>query len=137
MVEKEGDYMAVKSFRELMVWQKAMDLVEEVYEIIKLLPMEERYALADQMRRAAISIPSNIAEGQARKSTKEFINFLSIAQGSKAELQTQILICERLQYLTREQTKRSLMLTEEVGKLTYLLKKKLNEQVDNSKHYHL
>ena len=91
-----------------------MDLTVTVYNLIKLLPKEELYSLSDQMRRAAVSIPSNIAEGHGRGSTKEFLRFLSIAQGSKAELQTQLLICERLNYLDREQTKTSLALTEEV-----------------------
>ena len=78
----------VKSYQDLLVWQKAMELVTEIYRIAKLLPREELYALSDQMRRSAVSIPSNIAEGQARNSTKEFINFLSVAKGSNAELQT-------------------------------------------------
>jgi four helix bundle protein len=117
--------MDARHYRELVVWQKAMDLVEEVYKLVKWLPKEELHALSDQMRRAAVSIPSNIAEGQARNSTKEFIQFLPIAQGSKAELQTQILLCERLNYLTREQIKPALVLTEEVGKMAYALKQKL------------
>ncbi len=117
--------MNIGTYRDLTVWQKSMDLVEEVYKLVKLLPKEEQYALADQMRRSAVSIPSNIAEGQARKSSKEFLNFLSIAQGSKSELQTQILICERLQYLTREQTKPALLLTEEIGKMLFTISQKL------------
>ncbi len=121
--------MDIQSFRDLLVWQKSMDLVEEIYKIVKELPKEEQYALADQMRRSVVSIPSNIAEGQNRKNTKEFLNFLSIAQGSKAELQTQILICERLRYVSREQTKTALLLSEEVGKLIYLLSKKLKEKI--------
>ncbi len=117
--------MEIKTYRDLIVWQKSMDLVEEVYKIIKLLPKEEIYAIADQMRRSVVSIPSNIAEGHSRKSRKEFLNFISIAQGSKAELQTQILICERLGYLNRNQTKHSLLLTEEIGKLLFSITKKL------------
>ena len=76
------------SYKELIVWQKAMDLVEETYFVVKRLPKEELYALSDQMRRAAVSIPSNIAEGQVRNSTKEFVNFLSIARD-------QMLNCKR------------------------------------------
>lgn len=79
----------VQSIQDLIVWQKAMDLVIEVYNLVKELPKEEQYALSDQMIRAAVSIPSNIAEGQSRNSTKEFIQFLSVAKGSNAELQTQ------------------------------------------------
>ncbi|WP_316638118.1 four helix bundle protein [uncultured Ruminococcus sp.] len=74
--------MYIRNYRDLLVWQKAMDLVIEVYQLTSLLPREENYNLSSQMRRAAVSIPSNIAEGQQRKSTKEFINFLSIAKGS-------------------------------------------------------
>lgn len=117
--------MEVKHYRDLTVWQKAMELVVETYKISRLLPKEEMYLLSDQMRRAAGSIPSNIAEGQARKSTKEFLNFLSISQGSKVELQTQILICEKLGYLLREQTKQSLLLSEEVGKMIASIQKNL------------
>ncbi len=107
------------TYRDLVVWQKSMDLVESVYRLIQHLPPEERFGLADQMRRAAVSIPSNIAEGHARSSDKEFRNFLHIASGSRAELQTQILICERVGLLVREQTKSALLLTEEIGKLLH------------------
>ena len=91
--------MAVKHYRELIVWQKSMDLVTQVYRLTRLFPREELYGLTNQIRRAAVSIPSNIAEGQARQSTAEFRNFLSIAQGSLAELETQILIAVNLNYL--------------------------------------
>jgi len=94
-----------------------MELVAETYRLVKKLPSEELYALSSQMRRAAISIPSNIAEGQARNSNKEFIQFLSIAKGSNAELQTQFLICADLQYMTKEQISQALLLTDEVGKM--------------------
>jgi four helix bundle protein len=98
-----------------------MDLVEETYRLVKLLPKEELYALSDQMRRAVVSIPSNIAEGQQRNSTKEFKNFLSIAKGSNAELQTQFMICVRLKYLTQSQAVTVLNLSEEVGKMLTVL----------------
>ena len=104
-------------YRELIVWQKAMDLVEEVYRLVKLLPREETYALSDQMRRAAISIPSNIAEGHGRNSEREFLRFLSIAQGSRAELDTQIEICIRLKYVDMEQGVTAQKLSNEVGKM--------------------
>ena len=107
----------MESYRELIVWQKAMDLVEEVYRLVKLLPREETYALSDQMRRAAISIPSNIAEGHGRNSEREFLRFLSIAQGSRAELDTQIEICIRLKYVDMEQVVTAQKLSNEVGKM--------------------
>ena len=94
--------MDVRNFQELIAWQKAMDLVVLVYQQVKKLPREELYSLSDQIRRAVVSIPSNIAEGQQRRSTKEFLNFLSIAKGSLGELRTQLLICERLYYLSQE-----------------------------------
>lgn len=88
-----------------------------MYALVKLLPAEEKYALSDQIRWAAVSIPSNIAEGQARISTKEFIQFLSVARGSNAELMTQTLLCERLRYVTAEQTKEVKVLIHEIGKM--------------------
>ena len=80
--------ISLRCFQDLIVWQESMQLAKEIYKLVKLLPSEEQYALSDQMRRAAVSIPSNIAEGQARNSTKEFIQFLYIAKGSNAELLT-------------------------------------------------
>ena len=107
----------VRSYTDLIVWQRAMELVVEIYDIVRKLPKEEIYALSDQMRRSAISIPSNIAEGQARNTTREFVSFLSIAKGSDAELHTQLLICDKLGYLTQEDIDTALKLTEEVGKM--------------------
>ena len=89
----------IETFRDLEVWQEAMNLVIQIYKITKIFPKEEMFCLTNQMRRAAISIPSNIAEGNSRKHTKEYLNFLSIAEGSLAELRTQIEIAYRLEYL--------------------------------------
>jgi four helix bundle protein len=88
-----------RGYKDLIVWQKAMDLVPEVYQLSKRLPPEELYGLSDQMRRAAVSIPANIAEGQARQHPGEFIQHLSIARGSLAESDTLLLLAERLGYL--------------------------------------
>ena len=77
--------MDIKSYKDMIVWQKSMELAIEIYRLVKLLPKEETYALSDQMRRAVVSIPSNIAEGQSRGGTKEFVQFLNIAKGSNAE----------------------------------------------------
>jgi four helix bundle protein len=112
-------------YRELIVWQKAMDLVELIYQLTKHFPKEELYALTSQIHRAAVSIPSNIAEGQARKSTAEFRNFLSIAQGSRAELETQILIAMRLKYLTPKQAEPSMALLNELSRMLNALHSKL------------
>lgn len=116
----------INSFQDLSVWQKAMDLVVEAYRIVRVLPKEERYALAVQMRRASVSIPSNIAEGQVRNSTKEFVQFLSVANGSNAELHTQILICIRLGYLSLDAAQIALSLSEEINKMLSSLIKKLS-----------
>ena len=98
--------MGYKSYKELIVWQKAMDLVDEVYRLVKLLPREETFALSDQLRRSAVSVPSNIAEGHGRQSRKEFSQFLSIARGSVFEVETQIHIGIRQQFF--RQFRRSL-----------------------------
>lgn len=88
----------VNSFKDLTVWQKSIDFVASVYLLVKLLPKEETYALSDQMRRAVISIPSNIAEGFGRNSIKEYIQFLYIALGSASEIETQIIIGQKIGY---------------------------------------
>ena len=96
MEEKHSD---LYGYRGLMVWQKAMQLVKLVYEQIKLLPSEERFALADQLRRAVASIPSNIAEGNGRASNKDYAHFLAIARGSLYETMTQLEIAQSLGYI--------------------------------------
>ena len=107
----------VASYKELKVWQKAMDLVFEVYKLTSYLPKEETYGLKDQMRRSAVSIPCNIAEGQARNSEKDFVRFLYIAQGSRAELETQTEICVRLHYFSQDQVILAEKLSSETGKM--------------------
>ncbi|TWU33443.1 hypothetical protein Q31b_57600 [Novipirellula aureliae] len=89
----------VRSYRELEVWQKGMDLVVAIYAATKEFPADERFGLCSQVQRAAVSVPSNIAEGQSRTSTKEFLHHLSIARGSLAEIETQIEIAARLGYV--------------------------------------
>ncbi|MGI0483731.1 four helix bundle protein [Geminocystis sp. CENA526] len=103
-----------------------MDLVELVYQVSREFPKEELYGLTNQVRRAVVSIPSNIAEGQSRQSTAEFKRFLSIAQGSRAEVETQIMIAQRLGYLKKEQTTSILNLSEEIKRMIYALTAKLN-----------
>ncbi len=115
----------VTDYKGLLVWQRAMELTEVTYRVVRQLPKEETYCLSEQMRRAAISIPSNIAEGQARNSTKEFLKFLSIAKGSNAELQTQYQICQRLGYVSLEDLQSALSFSEEVGKMLNALIQKL------------
>ena len=96
--------MGGANYRDLIVWQKAMDLVQAVYKITAGFPKEELYGLTSQLRRAAVSIPSNIAEGQGRRTTGDFQRFLAIANGSLREVETQILIAKRLNYLHNERT---------------------------------
>ncbi len=126
--------MFIKSYKDLIVWQKAMELAAEVYRLVGKLPREEMYALSDQMRRAAISIPSNIAEGQARNSTKEFAQFLSIAAGSRAEIETQLLLCEKLSLLSTADTKRSMDLADEVSRMLSVLMRNLTNRIPHLSH---
>ena len=86
-------------YKDLNVWKEAMNLVESVYRLIKFFPKEETYALTDQLRRSVVSVPSNIAEGQNRNTDKEFIQFLYIALGSASEVETQLYIAQRLNYI--------------------------------------
>jgi len=116
----------VKNYQDLIVWQKAMDVVVEVYRLTKKFPQGEFYGLTNQIRRAAISIPSNIAEGHTRNSRSEYLNFLSIAQGSRAEVETQMIISVRLGYLTSEETLPTLSLLNEINRIISTIRQKLN-----------
>lgn len=114
-----------QSHRELIVWQKAMDLAVEVYRITKPFPKEETYALTNQIRRAATSIPANIAEGNARGTAKDYAQFLSIAKGSAVEVETFLLLAIRLEYLTESQAKPALDLLTEISKMLTVLRSRL------------
>jgi four helix bundle protein len=114
---KGGVCLILKKYNELVACQKAMDLVQMIYKATSQFPNDELYGLTSQIRRAAISVPSNIAEGQGRKSTREFQHHLSIAYGSLMEVETQVLIAERLNYLTQAQTQRLIDYTSEVGRV--------------------
>ena len=94
----------IRNHKDLEVWKKSMDLVSNIYKITESFPNKELYGLTNQIRRAAVSVPSNIAEGAARSSKKEFIQFLYIALGSLSELETQIIIANRLEYLNNLDT---------------------------------
>ncbi|MCX7109892.1 MAG: four helix bundle protein [Proteobacteria bacterium] len=106
-----------RNYRDLIVWQKSMDLAEKIYSFTQSFPKEERFGITSQMRRAGTSIPANIAEGQARNHTAEFRHFLGIAKGSLAELETWIMLCERLGYLDSLHSKNLLANCEEIQKL--------------------
>lgn len=118
-------------YQNLLVWQKAMDLIVEVYRLIKYLPNEERYALSDQMRRSVVSIASNIAEGAGRKTSLDFGHFLVMARGSKYEIETQLLICNRLGYIHKEQIQKAFELSNEIGKMLNALLRKLESESKN------
>jgi len=109
--------MTVTNYRHLIAWQKAMDWVVEIYRLSRFFPKEEVYGLTSQLRRAAISVPSNKAEGHGRFTTREYLRFLSIAHGSLCEAETQLLLSERLGYLCPEESHRLGSLSSEVGRL--------------------
>lgn len=123
--------MAVRNYRELIVWQKAMELVVAVYGVTKGFPQDEMYALTSQLRRAAVSVPSNIAEGQGRKSPSEFRRFLNIARGSLQETETQILIAEKLGYIDGNQQDGLLAQCTDVARLLNALSKSLHHNPNN------
>jgi four helix bundle protein len=113
---RRAERMTSRNYQDLVVWQKAMDLVEDVYKATRRFLKEEIYGLTAQLRRAAVSIPSNIAEGQGRRTARDFLNFLSIAYGSLSEVDTQVLIAQRLGYFDEQLTSRLRDLVSEVGK---------------------
>ncbi|MDX2247548.1 MAG: four helix bundle protein [Bacteroidia bacterium] len=115
----------INSFKELMVWQEAMNLVEMIYWVTKNYPKEEIYGLTSQTRRAGTSIPANIAEGYGRNNRKEYLHFLGIANGSLTELETHILIAQRIQILTQEETETLITQIQTVGRILTALRKSL------------
>ncbi len=117
--------MCNRNYRDLIAWQKAMEFAEATYEISVDFPDEERFSLTSQLRRSAVSVASNIAEGEGRFSTPDFMRFLSIAHGSLSEAETQILLAIRLKYLAAEDAHPILSLASEVGKLIHGLARSL------------
>ena len=109
--------MGGKNYRDLLACQEAMDLVEGVYRLTRSFPREEVYGLTGQLRRAAVSVASNIAEGQGRSTDRDFLHFLGIAYGSLREVETQILIAGRLGYIGEEKNEEALEQTSKVGRL--------------------
>jgi four helix bundle protein len=109
--------MAVLHYRELIAWQRGMDFVEAVYRLTHQFPREELYALTNQLRRAAVSVPSNVAEGQGRGVGAKFCHHLRIANGSRQEAETQILLAVRLGYVTEQDAAEAMGLADEVGRL--------------------
>jgi len=118
--------MKIRSYKDLNIWKRSIKVVEDTYKITKNFPKEEIYGLTSQLRRSAVSIPSNIAEGFARFYNKEYRQFLFISLGSCAELSTQIIIALRLGYLESKKTNQLLNEIDEISKMTMSLIKKLN-----------
>jgi four helix bundle protein len=118
-----------KSFRELEVWKKAIDLTAMIYELTTEFPKHEIYGLSSQMRRAAVSIASNIAEGSARGTRKDFKQFVKQAEGSNCELQTQLIIANRLQFGNRENAQAAEIISIQIGKMLSNLSKYLTTEI--------
>jgi four helix bundle protein len=116
-------------YQELEVWQRAMELVTLVYRLTADFPEREKFGLTNQLRRAAVAVPSNVAEGQGRRTTKDFLSFLSISRGSLQEVETQIEIARRLNYLPDEQASQVLDLAGTVGRLLNGLMSALNRKL--------
>jgi four helix bundle protein len=131
MLGSESTVMTIKSYRDLRVWQKAMDLVVESYEIVMHLPRNELYGLATQIQRAAVSIPANIAEGHGREHLGDYLHHLSCANGSLMELETHVLIAKKLSYITAAQLEPILRNTAELGRMMAGLISKLKARRDN------
>ncbi|MEK6746323.1 MAG: four helix bundle protein [Pseudomonadota bacterium] len=121
--------MEIKSYRDLEVWKKSIILVKDIYRISDLFPTKEQYTLTSQIRRAAISVPSNIAEGRSRQSTKEYIRFLDIAYGSLAELETQLFISKELGYIDGDKLDNALLQTSEIARMLNGLTAKLQQKL--------
>ena len=114
-------------YKDLETWKKSMELVKACYILQKRLPVEERYGLCDQIRRAVVSIPANIAEGHGRATNKEFAKFLGYSRGSLYEVETEVLTCVSLGYLTEIETKEVFALIKQVAKMLNSLIKKVND----------
>lgn len=117
-----------QSYRDLIVWQKSIELAKELYRLTARFPTEEKFGLVSQLRRAAVSVPSNIAEGQARNTTGEFIQFISHAEGSAAELDTQFHLSVELGFLSPTDVALSQGLTDEIRRMLNSLRRRLGEQ---------
>jgi len=119
------------NYKELILWQKSITLVSDVYKATATFPDRERFNLISQINRAAVSIPSNIAEGAGRNSDKEFVHFLAIAHASTYEVETQLIISKNLGYLSEEDLEGLLEKLEELQKINYIFQQKLLLKVKN------
>lgn len=117
----------VRNYRDLEVWQKGIDLAKDIYQLTYKFPESEKYGLSDQLRRSAVSVPSNIAEGHARRNDKEFSYFIRVVLGSCAELDTQLIIASELDYISRDTADTFSNRTIEIRKMALGLLKRLNQ----------
>jgi four helix bundle protein len=116
-----------QNYKDLIVWQKGIALAKAIYQLTSKFPGEEKFGLVSQMRRAAVSIPSNIAEGQARHTTGEFIQFISHAEGSTAELETQLILSVELGFVAKDSAKTHFSLLDEIRRMLNSLRRKLSD----------
>jgi four helix bundle protein len=115
-----------QNYKDLVVWQKGIALAKAIYQLTSGFPSEEKFGLVSQMRRAAVSIPSNLAEGQARHTTGEFIQFISHAEGSTAELETQLILSVEVKFVVKEQTTNEFVLLDDIRRMLNGLRRKLS-----------
>jgi four helix bundle protein len=120
--------MAVRYYRDLLIWQKGIELAKEIYRITNRFPPGERFGLMSQLQRAAVSVPSNIAEGQSRRNSREFRQFLYQALGSLAELDTQLVVAKQLGYLQDEASETTDLLVKDLSRMTYALVNRLPDR---------
>ncbi len=122
------------NYHNLQIWQNSMDIVQNIYEMVAMFPITEKYGLSSQITRAAVSIPSNIAEGAGRNSTKEFSYFIGIAIGSMFELETQVLIAERVGYIGNEQSQQFQTSIHNLQRMTTGFLKNLDNKSNSTEH---
>lgn len=116
---------SIKSYKDLLIWQKGIEIVADLYQLVESFPKEELYALTSQLKRAAVSVPSNIAEGYGRNSTQSYIHFVSISRGSLFELETQLLVAQKLKFIKNETLFSNIMnqITEETKMINSFITK--------------
>lgn len=124
----DDEHSGINTYRDLHVWQRGVEMVEEIYRVSAAFPDQEKYGLTSQIRRAAVSVPSNIAEGYGRRRTGHYVHHLDIANGSLKEVETQLIIAGRLNFIEKEQAQTAWSLLQETGKMLTSLTRSLNDK---------